>query len=768
MSPPSPPKDANGPASKSPASGGAPAKSRATDAGAERRSMWLVSPSADVILGAGAWSLPVLLIAGWAAANAGPWTTFAFYALALVVNYPHFAATVVRAYRGRPSHRLVTIWFTVLLVGVLIGAHLVNDWLPYIFAVYLTWSPWHYTSQNRGIATLFLRRAGVVPTDRERRVLRGAFLASFLMWGLGLHSGPSLETLARLDLDPTWTLPARLVCLGVFVGAALYLFGAWFGRANDANAEDQARQKRGILVAAVVVSTQLLWFGLPWALESAGMLQLTPIYFAAGALALMHGAQYLWVIFFTERTERQLAGQRFSAPRHFALLVGVGSALFLLGPWVVSRGAQYDLVTSFLLFQALVNIHHFAVDGVIWRLREPKVAAVFDAKERGQGKAPADQSGGGLSPLKLVGVAVLVLAVAVAVVDVIQYASTQAGATEEQLAVAEKLNPQDPRIFLRRAEAAMRESQPEVALKHLEAGLGFAPQSGPLLRAKATVLAQQEAFEKAYAHLQSLPERMQNVETLVHLAALAHRLKKPDEARKWIAKAADQAPNDPEVLRHRGRIELDQDQKREAAENFRLSLVQTAKRVHNVRGDDVIPSDALIGNTPDTVTLDVACDLAHLWVQMKKYDDAERLLKVITQTAVRVGSPLHAMRAVGDASRVHTARGQRIKGLLSLQRALKIAKEVDAPLEEAELWMTLASTLDAFDAPLALRFAATLQANNLGQNVQVFDGLRAFRMRKAILGNMGRIVDATDKEIIRSVRNNLDGFLNEALAWRAN
>lgn len=729
------------------------------------RPFWLVSPTADVVLGAGAWSLPVLLVAGWAAANAGPWAAFAFYALALVVNYPHFAATVVRAYRGRPSHRLVTIWFTVALVVVLVGAHLVTDWLPYIFAVYLTWSPWHYTSQNRGIATLFLRRAGVVPTVRERRILRAAFLASFLMWGLGLHSGPSLETLARLDLDPTWTLPARLVCLGVFVGASLFVFGAWFGRAKEAAPDEKAQQQRGLLVAAVVVSTQLLWFGLPWALESAGMLQLTPLYFAAGALALMHGAQYLWVIFFTERTERQLAGQPFSAPRHFALLVGVGATLFLLGPWAVSRGAQYDLVTSFLLFQAVVNIHHFAVDGVIWRLREPKVAAVFDAKDRAA-KTEETAARGGLSPLKLAGVAVLILAVAVAVVDVIQYASTQAGATEEQLTLAEKLNPQDPRLFLRRAEAAMRENNPEDALKHLEAGLTFAPQSGPLLRAKSTVLAQQEQFEDAYAHLQSLPERMHDVETLIHLAALAHRLKKPDEARKWIVKAAERAPDDPEVLRHRGLIELDQDQKREAADYFGRSLVQTAKRVHKVRGDDVLPSDALIGNTPDLVTMDVACDLAHLWVQMKKLDDAERLLKVITQTAVRIGSPLHAMRAVGDAGRVHTARGQRVKGLQSIQRALKISKEVDAPLEEAELWMTLAANLEALDAPIALRFAATVRANNLGQKVQVFDGLRAFRMRKAILGNMGRLVDAMDKTIIANVRNRLDGFLNEAVNYQ--
>ena len=43
-----------------------------------------------------------------------------------------------------------------------------------LFTLYLTWSPWHYTGQNYGIAVMFLRRRGVErDAAREALALRG-------------------------------------------------------------------------------------------------------------------------------------------------------------------------------------------------------------------------------------------------------------------------------------------------------------------------------------------------------------------------------------------------------------------------------------------------------------------------------------------------------------------------------------------------------------------------------------------------------------------
>ena len=44
---------------------------------------------------------------------------------------------------------------------------------------------------------------------------------------------------------------------------------------------------------------------------------------------------------------------------------------------LVFVGCGFPWVTSFGVVWAAVNIHHFFVDGVIWKLREPATAAAL-------------------------------------------------------------------------------------------------------------------------------------------------------------------------------------------------------------------------------------------------------------------------------------------------------------------------------------------------------------------------------------------------------
>ena len=61
-------------------------------------SPWIYRPWLDLVAGCGAWSAPLLLLVYvLAAPEARAWSV-AFYALALVFNYPHFMATIYRAY----------------------------------------------------------------------------------------------------------------------------------------------------------------------------------------------------------------------------------------------------------------------------------------------------------------------------------------------------------------------------------------------------------------------------------------------------------------------------------------------------------------------------------------------------------------------------------------------------------------------------------------------------------------------------------------------
>ena len=65
--------------------------------------VWLYNPWLDLIVGCGAWSAPLLAFAYFSlASNTRTWA-IAFYVLALFFNYPHYMATIYRAYH-REAH----------------------------------------------------------------------------------------------------------------------------------------------------------------------------------------------------------------------------------------------------------------------------------------------------------------------------------------------------------------------------------------------------------------------------------------------------------------------------------------------------------------------------------------------------------------------------------------------------------------------------------------------------------------------------------------
>ena len=165
-------------------------------------STWIYNPWLDLIVGCGAWSAPLLLISYLSVASSVRAWSIIFYILAFFFNYPHYMATIYRAYH-RPEdfhkYRIFTVHITALLALTLILSHSWARILPWIFTIYLTWSPWHYSGQNYGLFMMFARRAGAKPSDTTRRALYGAFIVSYLILFLGFHTGASSDPLSFLS-----------------------------------------------------------------------------------------------------------------------------------------------------------------------------------------------------------------------------------------------------------------------------------------------------------------------------------------------------------------------------------------------------------------------------------------------------------------------------------------------------------------------------------------------------------------------------------------
>src|ERR1700683_4122886 len=81
-------------------------------------SPWIYSPWLDLVVGCGAWSAPLLLLSYFALGTSARTWAVAFYALAFVFNYPHYMATIYRAYhRAEDFHkyRIFTVHITALI-----------------------------------------------------------------------------------------------------------------------------------------------------------------------------------------------------------------------------------------------------------------------------------------------------------------------------------------------------------------------------------------------------------------------------------------------------------------------------------------------------------------------------------------------------------------------------------------------------------------------------------------------------------------------------
>ena len=231
----------------------------------------------------------MLLLAYFLAPPEAQTWAVAFYALALVFNYPHFMATIYRAYGTKedfPKYRVFPVHVTMFLVLTAVFAHASFPLVPWIFIVYITWSPWHYTGQHYGLLMMFARRNGAAPTSAERRALYMAFVSSYAMLFLSFHSGPSSDCfMISLGLHESLALVGQAL-LGI---ASVALGGFALVRL--------VRQMglRTMAAPLTLFATQILWFVLPTVIQQGYGLQIPQSRYSTGILSVMHSTQYLWI-----------------------------------------------------------------------------------------------------------------------------------------------------------------------------------------------------------------------------------------------------------------------------------------------------------------------------------------------------------------------------------------------------------------------------------------------------------------------------------------
>ncbi len=508
-------------------------------------------PWIDLLIGCGGWSAPLLIISYLLLDNQAQRWAIVFYALALVCNYPHYMATVHRAYARRDDrarYRLFTTYVTGLLLVIAAVVHVRGELLPWLFTVYVMWSPWHYTGQNFGLSMMFLRRAGAEIPTRQRQQLRVAFVASYVMLLAAFNQGASEDPLVlSLGLPNTIALPIQIVAGVVFV-----VFGALALWTIATRSRPRPQPAPRMLPAITLYFTQACWFVIPVALTWTSAIAAPQTRYSSGILAVMHSAQYLWI---TQHYARRAADARGSASwSHWAywgtLIVG-GVALFLPGPWLASYIGHFDFSSSMLIVTAIVNIHHFILDGVVWKLRDPRVAQalVETDGQRPTSPAPATQAAAPMRShargllLTLTKPAAICSLLALAALDQWRYTLASSDADRDALETASVLNPYDGSIHLKLARAASRNGDAVAAERALRDAIATNPHDAAAHRSLLRFLIDSGRLPEAYTQSRTITEHWpDDVDTLVNAGVLAWRLNDTKAAEEWWTRALARNP----------------------------------------------------------------------------------------------------------------------------------------------------------------------------------------------------------------------------------
>lgn len=345
---------------------------------------WLFGPVRDLLFGCGLAYAGLLAIVGASGAtmrSLSVWFSF----LGVAFSLPHYGATIVRVYEKQASVKRYVVFSVYATVTLLLLLGLATHSAPaasLLVTVYLTWSPWHYTGQNYGLAMMFLRRRNIPVSPVLRRLLHASFVLSFATAMIPVHMG------AWAPNNPVGVMDSavvRFIPLGIpqRVGSPLFLLTAIACAAalvaTVALMIRAAGAVRPLVPSLCILGTQAVWFSIPALLKQ----RFPSVAGAVGEpvqafiwIAVGHAVQYLWVTSYYAKKSASA-----EPPARFLLkALAAGGAVWAFPVILFAPGAlgrlPYDLGLG-VAVGSVVNLHHFILDGAIWKLRDGRIARIL-------------------------------------------------------------------------------------------------------------------------------------------------------------------------------------------------------------------------------------------------------------------------------------------------------------------------------------------------------------------------------------------------------
>ena len=520
---------------------------------------WLYGPKSDLFLGAGLLYMGFFALQMLAGNEMRSVFPLAFFPLiTLVFGAPHYGATLLRVYQQRADRQRYVLFagYATAVIAGLYVAGLHNYAIgSLLITLYVTWSPWHYSGQNYGVALLFFRRRGVAPEGGLKRTIYASFVLSYALVFVSIHSVGSSASYVPASYQGTVFEIWRLGFSGsLLAGLYLLLVVAYLASVGIALVGLLSRAPaRDLAPGVLVMGTQALWFALPSIALHYGLLQtVDPLRgefrdYAFTWIALGHFLQYLWITtFYSVESD-----SRRERARYFGTALCAGSLLWVVPALVASPMLLGELPFNMglmALTAAMINLHHFVLDGAIWKLRDGPVAR---ALLRQSSAATSATTGGRWHRPLLVFGALCVAFSLFTKLDVIQAERRGAAGDASALASTQQRRAwfarSHPAVVLSLARERLLEGDLEGARSHAEWSLSLYPTPGAHI-VLGMVAEKSGRLSEAAGHFEdSLALDPDRAITHARLGSVQLQQGNSAAGRASLARARQLAPDDPRV-----------------------------------------------------------------------------------------------------------------------------------------------------------------------------------------------------------------------------
>ncbi|MFV2055801.1 MAG: hypothetical protein ACC707_05000 [Thiohalomonadales bacterium] len=288
--------------------------------------------------------------------------------LSWLINWPHFSMSTYRLYQNKANIRRYP--FTAYAIPIIVFCGVILSFkyplivAPIFIKLFMIWSPYHFAGQTIGITFVYAMRAGINLTTLEKKVFAYFIFLTFFV--STIRAEVSREGYSFYSIKyPSFAVPQWI--------ADIAEYGLWLSLFALAILVVRWSYKNKQFLPLIVIlpaATQYLWF--IQSVYKPSFQEFVP---------MLHSLQYIiiaWGLQLKEKIDiKKITPSRkyvvWETARWLSINFVGGVILFFMLPKIGSL-LNFSAFFSIAVVFAAVQIHHFFVDGVIWKLRNSAVA----------------------------------------------------------------------------------------------------------------------------------------------------------------------------------------------------------------------------------------------------------------------------------------------------------------------------------------------------------------------------------------------------------